>query len=143
MLHYHSRPDWVVLLGGSQADVIADMRTAVVSIDGSCNGAAATAGHAAAQAATAKESKWVPQAAAQGLRFFAFVIECYGRLGDGALAYLDWIASRLGGPVSDRNAFITQRIRAVSMKSVCDILLERVPMGANPLVSRLSYLPLG
>ena len=55
--------------------------------------------------------------------FLAFVIEYCGRLWDGALAYLDWVASRLGGSVSDRNAFITyaiQRIRAVSMKSVCD-----------------------
>jgi hypothetical protein len=146
MLQSSHRPDLVVHAGRNSPDGIIDVRTALAALQGSCLGAAATAGHAAAQAASAKELKWHPQAQAQGLRFFAFVIEDGGFLGGGARGFSDFIAARMGGSIAKRNAFITyavQSVRVVSMKAVCDILLDRAPMGAIPRVPRRTFLPLG
>jgi hypothetical protein len=146
MLQSSHRPGLVVHADRNSSDGIIDVRTALAALQGSCLGAAATAGHAAAQAATAKELKWRPQAQAQGLRFIAFVIEDGGFLGDGARDFFDFIAARMVGSIAERNAFITyaaQRARVVSMKAVCDILLDRAPMGAIPQVSRRTFLPLG
>ena len=96
MLQSSHRPGLVVHADRNSSDGIVDVRTALAALQGSCLGAAATAGHAAAQAATAKELKWRPQAQAQGLRFF--VIEDGGFLGDGARDFFDFIAARMGGP---------------------------------------------
>jgi hypothetical protein len=71
MLFSNDRPDLALHEKLCFFTAVADFRTVVPSNDGECLGAAATLGHAAAVGAAAKESKWVPQATAQGLSFFA------------------------------------------------------------------------
>jgi hypothetical protein len=97
---------------------IIDVRTALAALQGSCLGAAATAGHAAAQVATAKELKWRPQAQAQGLRFFAFLIEGGGFLGGGARDFSGFIAARMGGSIAERSAFITYAAQRVRIRRI-------------------------
>jgi hypothetical protein len=146
MLHTDDRPDLALRDSSGHFRVITDVRTAVATVDGVCPGAAATPGHAAASIATGKDTKWLPQAAAQGLRFYALVIECGGRLGVGAFDFVSALAAKAGGSSAERDAFTTyalQRLRAISMKGTCDIVIGRTPLGAVPRVPRRVFLPLG
>ena len=52
----------------------------MVSVDGTCIGAAATPGHATACGVILKDAKWIPQVVAQGLVHFSFVVEDGGTL---------------------------------------------------------------
>jgi hypothetical protein len=145
MLHTNDRPDLGLRDSHGRFNVIVDVRTAEVTVDGVCQGAALTPGHAAACAATIKDAKWLPQAKAQGMRFFALPVECGGRLGAGSLDFIDTLASKAGGSSAERAAFttyVTQRIRAVCMKGVSDILIGRTPAGAVPRAPRRAFLPL-
>ena len=87
-----------------QCVMILDVRTAVVTVGKICPAAAATPGHAAAAAATDKDAKWVPQASAQGLTFHALVSEDGGRLGAGALLFVEHPASHAGASPQERKA---------------------------------------
>ena len=71
----NNRPDRALRDQFGRLCVIVDVRTAMVSVDGTCIGAAATPGHAAACGVILKDAKWVPQAVAQGLVHFSLVIE--------------------------------------------------------------------
>ena len=56
------------------------------------------------------------------------------------------IAKVVGGSSAERAAFTTyalQRLRAVSVKGACDIIIARTPHGAVPRVPRRGFLPLG
>ena len=110
-----------------------------------CPGAAATPGHAAAVGAAAKDAKWVPQAAAQGLSFYALVSEDGGRLGDGALRFVDLLASHAGTSVGERRAFVTfalQRLRCATVKGACALINSRSPSGSQPGRRCRGLLPL-
>jgi hypothetical protein len=112
--------------------VVADIRTVVSSNGGECSGAAATPGHPAAVGTAAKDSKWVPQAKAQGLSFSALVSEDGGRLGVGALRFVDLLASHPGTSVGERRAFVTfalQRLRCATVKGACALINNRSPTG--------------
>ena len=59
--------------------------------------------------------------------------------------FISILASKAGGSSAERDAYtsyVTQRIRAACMKAVSDILVSRVPAGANPRAPFRSLLPL-
>jgi hypothetical protein len=146
MLFSNDRPDLALHDRLGFFTVVADIRTVVPSNDGECPGAAATPGHAAAVGAAAKDSKWVPQATAQGLSFFALVSEDGGRLGVGALRFVDLLASHAGTSVGERKAFVTfalQRLRCATVKGACALINNRSPTGIQPGRRCRGLLPLG
>jgi hypothetical protein len=145
MLHSNDRPDLALRDPHGCIRMIADVRTASVSVYGTCRGAAATSGHAAACGATLKDTKWLSQAIAQGLTHFSLVAEDGGALGPTIANFIALLASKAGGSSTERDAFtifVTQHIRAVSMRGVSDILVSRFPAGAIPRAPRRSLLPL-
>ena len=145
MLHSNDRPDLALRDQFGRLCVIADVRTAVVAVDGTCIGAAATPGHAAACGVILKDAKWIPQAVAQGLVHFSLVVEDGGTLSPAISNFISTLASKAGGSSAERDAYtsyVTQRIRAACMKGVSDILVSRVPAGANPRAPCRSLLPL-
>ena len=75
MLHSNDRPDLALRDQFGRLCVIVDVRTAVVSVDGTCIGAAATPGHAAGCGVILKDAKWIPQAVDQGLVHFSLMVE--------------------------------------------------------------------
>ena len=84
------------------------------SLAGICPDAAATPGHAALLSEIEKDAKWMQQAAAQGLTFHALVSEDGGRLGDGTLRFVNFLATRAGSSMGERRAFVSfalQRLR--------------------------------
>ena len=78
------------------------MRTAVPSVAGICPGAAATPGHTTACTEAENDVKWMQQTAAQGLTFCALVGEDGGRLGDGTLRFVNFLASDAGSSMGER-----------------------------------------
>ena len=57
------------------------------------------------------------QAAAQGLTFYALVSEDGGRLGDGTLRFVNFLASHAGSSMGERRAFVSfalQRLRCAT-----------------------------
>jgi hypothetical protein len=126
--------------------MILDVRTAVVTVGKVCSGAAAKSGHAAAAAATDKDAKWVPQASAQGLTFHALVSEDGGRLGAGALLFVEYLASHAGASPQERKAFATfalQRLRFATVKGACTVINARLASGSPPQRQCRDLLPLG
>ena len=93
MLFSNDRPDLAVCNKNGHYNVITDVRTAVRSLAGICPDAAATPGHAALLSEIEKDAKWMQQAAAQGLTFHALVSEDGGRLGDGTLRFVNFLAT--------------------------------------------------
>jgi hypothetical protein len=135
MLFSNDRPDLALHDRLGFITVVANIRTVVPSNDEECPGAAATPGHAAAVGAAAKDSKWVPQATAQGLSFFALDSEDGGRLGVGALLFVGLLASHADTSVGERRAFVTfalQRLRCATAKGACALINNRSPLESNP-----------
>jgi hypothetical protein len=76
--------------------VITDVRTAAPSLAGICPGASATPGPTTACAEAENDVKWMQQTAAQGLTFCALFGEDGGRLGDGTLRFVNFLALDAG-----------------------------------------------
>jgi hypothetical protein len=115
---------------------ITDVRTAVPSLAGICPGAAATPGHADLLYEVAKDTKWMRQAAARGLVFHALVSEDGGRLGVGAVRFVNFLATHAGSSMGERRAFVSfalQRLRcATTVKGGCALINDRSPSGGGP-----------
>ena len=98
MLHSNDRPDLALRDQFGRLCVIVDVRTTVVSVDGTCIGAAATPGHVAACGVILlKDAKWIPQAVAQGLVHFSLVVEDGGTLSPAISNYISVLASKAAG----------------------------------------------
>ena len=148
MFFSNDRPDMSIYDASTmmRCVMILDVRTAVVTVDKVCSGAAAKPGHAAAAAATDKDAKWVPQASAQGLTFHALVSEDGGRLGAGALLFVEYLASHAGASPQERQAFATyalQRLRFATVKGACTVINARLSSGSPPERQCRDLLPLG
>ena len=145
MLFSNDRPDLAVRNKNCHYNVITDVRTAVPSLAGICPGAAATPGHAALLSEVEKDAKWMRQAAAQGLAFFALVSEDGGYLGDGAVRFVNFLATHAGSSMGERRAFVSfalQRLRCATVKGACALINERSPSGSGPSRSCRGLLPL-
>jgi len=117
----------------------------VPSLAGICPGAAATPGHAALLSEVEKDAKWMRQAAAQGLAFHALVSEDGGYLGDGAVRFVNFLATHAGSSMGERRAFVSfalQRLRCATVKGACALINERSPSGGGPSRSCRGLLPL-
>ena len=85
------------------------------------------------------------QAAAQGLTFHALVSEDGGRLGDGTLRFVNFLATHAGSSMGERRAFVSfalQRLRCATVKGACALINERSPSGGGPSRSCRGLLPL-
>ena len=102
MLFSNDRSDLAVRNQNGHYNVITDVRTAVPSLAGICPGAAATPGHTTACAEAENDVKWMQQTAAQSLTFCALVGEDGGRLGVGALRFVNFLASDAGSSMGER-----------------------------------------
>ena len=145
MLFSNDRPDLAVRNDNGHYNVITDVRTAVPSLAGICPGAAATPGHAALLSEVEKDAKWMRQAAAQGLAFHALVSEDGGRLGVGAVRFVNFLATHAGSSMGERRAFVSfalQRLRCATVKGACALINERSPSGGGPSRSCRGLLPL-
>ena len=145
MLHSNDRPDLALRDQFGRLCVLVDVRTTVVSVDGTCIGAAATPGHAAACGVILKDAKRIPQAVAKGLVHYSLMVEDGGALSRAISNCISSLASKAEGSSAERDAYtsyVTQRIRAACMKGVSDTLVSRVPAGANPRAPCRSLLPL-
>ena len=78
------------------------MRTAVPSLARICPGAASTPGHTTACAEAENDVKWMQQTADQGLTFCALLGEDGGRLGDGTLRFVNYLALDAGSSMGER-----------------------------------------
>ena len=83
-----------------------DVRTAVPSLAGICPGAAATPGHTTACAEAENDVKWMQQTAAQALTFCALLGEDGGRLGDGTLRFVNFLALDAGSSMGSGGLFV-------------------------------------
>ena len=145
MLFSGDRPDLAVCGEDGRYNVITDVRTAVPSLAGICPGAAATPGHAALLSEIEKDAKWMQQAAAQGLTFHALVSEDGGRLGDGTLRFVNFLATHAGSSMGERRAFVSfalKRLRCATVKGACALINKRSPSGGGPSRSCRGLLPL-
>ena len=145
MLFSNDRPDLAVRNDNGHYNVITDVRTAVPSLAGICSGAAATPGHAALLSEVEKDAKWMRQAAAQGLAFHALVSEDGGRLGVGAVRFVNFLATHAGSSMGERRAFVSfalQRLRCATVKGACALINERSPSGGGPSRFCRGLLPL-
>ena len=97
-------------------NIITDVRTAVPSLAGICPGAAATPGHTTACAEAENEVKWMQQTAAQSLTFCALVGEDGGRLGDGTLRFVNFLASDAGSSMPSCASLCSARAAPPSKK---------------------------
>ena len=102
MLFSNDRSDLAVRNQNGHNNVITDELTAVPSLAGICPGAAATPGHTTACAEAENDVKWMQQTAAQSLTFCALVGEDGGRLGVGALRFVNFLASDAGSSMGER-----------------------------------------
>ena len=103
MLFSNDRSDLAVSNQNGHCNVSTDVRTAVPSLAGICPGAAATPGHTTACAEAENDVKWMQQTAAQGLTFCALLVgEDGGRLGDGTLRFVNFLASDAGSSMGER-----------------------------------------
>jgi hypothetical protein len=94
ILHSSDRPDLVLRDPHGCIQMVADVRTASVSVYGTYREATATYGHAAACGAALKKNKWLSQAIAQGLTHFGPVVEGGGSLGSTIANFIALLASR-------------------------------------------------
>ena len=127
MLFSNDRSDLAVRNQNGHYNVITDVLTAVPSLAGICPGAAATPGHTTACAEAENEVKWMQQTAAQSLTFCALVGEDGGRLGVGALRFVNFLASDAGSSMGERRAFVCfalQRARCATVKGGCTFILR-------------------
>ena len=90
--------------------------------------AATRAGAAAEEAALGKERSWAAQAEARGKTFYPLAIEAGGAINERFHEFLVTLASSSSPSPPERALFLgyaLQRIRAVSLKGVCAIILGR------------------
>ena len=97
--------------------------TAVPSLAGICPGAAATPGHTIACAEAENEVKWMQQTAAQSLTFCALVGEDGGRLGVGALRFVNFLASDAGSSMPSC-ASLCSACAAPPSRGACTLILR-------------------
>jgi hypothetical protein len=79
------------------------------------------------------------------LVFHALVSEDGGRLGDGAVRFVNFLASHAGSSMGERRAFVSfalQRLRCATVKGACALINERSPSGAESGRSCRGLLPL-
>ena len=139
MFFFNDRPDLAVRNENGHENAITDVRTAVPSLAGICPGAAALLSE------VEKDAKWMRQAAAQGLAFHALVSEDSGYLGDGAVRFVNFLATHAGSSMGERRAFVSfalQRLRCATVKGACALINERFPFGGGPSRSCRGLLPL-
>ena len=75
------------------------------------------------------------QAAARGLAFHALVSEDGGRLGVGAVRFVNFLATHAGSSMGKRRAFVffaLQRLRCAAVKGLCALTNMRSPSGGGP-----------
>ena len=90
--------------------------------------ATARAGAAAEEAALGKERSWTAQAKAQGETFYPLAIEAGGAVNERFREFLVTLAPSSSPSSPERALFLgyaLQRIRAVSLRGVCAIILGR------------------
>ena len=111
-----------------------------------CPRGAIQTGAAAEVAALSKERAWTAQAEAQGETFYPLAIEAGGTLNARFHEFLQLLAVASSPSPAERAAFMAfalQRVRAVSLKGTCAIILARpVSRTAPGGVHRLGALPL-
>jgi hypothetical protein len=79
------------------------------------------------------------------LAFHALVSEDGGRLGIGAVCFVNFLAAHAGTSVGERRAFVSfalQRLRCATVKGACALINERSPSGGEPGRSCRGLLPL-
>jgi hypothetical protein len=85
------------------------------------------------------------QASARGLAFRVLVSEDGGRLGNGAVHFVNFLASHAGSSMGGRRAFVSfalQRFRCATVKGACALINERSPSGGESGRSCRGLLPL-
>jgi hypothetical protein len=127
MLFSNDRSDLAVCNQNGHYNVITDVRTAAPSLAGICPGASATPGPTTACAEAENDVKWMQQTAAQGLTFCAFVGEDGGRLGDGTLRFVNFLALDAGSSMGERRplcASLCSASAAPPSRGACTFILR-------------------
>ena len=128
MLFSDKRPDLVIYNGIGCRNQLTDVVTCDPCRKDICMRAATRAGAAAEEAALGKERSWTAQAEAQGETFYPLAIEAGGAVNERFREFLVTLASSSSPSPPERALFLgyaLQRIRAVSLKGVCAIILGR------------------
>ena len=146
---------WCKLLPGSvqslwgangSAHSLIDVITSDPTMPNVCPRGAIQTGAAAEVAALSKERAWTAQAEAQGETFYPLAIEAGGTLNARFHEFLQLLAVASSPSPAERAAFMAfalQRVRAVSLKGTCAIILARpVSRTAPGGVHRRWALPL-
>ena len=146
MLCSEKRPDIVLWGANGSAHSLIDVITSDPTMPNVCPRGAVQTGAAAEVAALSKERAWTAQAEAQGETFYPLAIEAGGTLNARFHEFLQLLAVASSPSPAERAAFMAfalQRVRAVSLKGTCAIILARpVSRTAPGGVHRRGALPL-
>ena len=128
MLCSEKRPGIVLWGADGSANCLIDVITSDPTMPNVCPRGAIQTGAAAEVAALSKERAWTAQAEAQGETFYPLAIEAGGTLNARFHEFLQLLAVASSPSPAERAAFMAfalQRVRAVSLKGTCAIILAR------------------